>query len=319
MKAQRVLTSIAVFFSLPAWSIDYVSGEPKQYIYDGLSFSSSLGYMAGESKEFVYYDGRQLSRLDWKMKNAAILKLEANYDILPWLSINAAGWTTLASNSGHMNDYDWQDPNSSQYTDSSSSSATLNEANEYDLSIRGWVLNNNNYKAGLIAGYQETRFSFTAKNGSYDYAGTDDDGNYDPTAPRDRGTFPHGQSLVGYKQTYRTPYIGLIGKYTVNDFEFNALMKYSHWVDGKDNDNHYLTGATSTTNTSRAELWAGNVNAGYWITPHAKVFTEATYTYYPNKHGDIKQWDKDGYESEHNGGGIQNRNWTVTAGVQYRW
>lgn len=319
MKVNAVVCSFAVIFSGYAYSAEYLSGQEKQYIHDGFSLTSSLGYMGGESKEYVYNEGKLLSRLDWKIKNSAILKMEANYDLLPWLSVNAAGWTSLASGSGHLNDYDWQDSNSTAYTDSSSSSATLNEANEYDLSLRGWILNAENYKAGVIAGYQESRFSLTARNGTYDYAGTDGNNNYNPNAPRDQGTFPLNKPLVGYKQTYRAPYIGLIGKYSVNDFEFNALAKYSHWVDAKDNDNHYMTGATSATNTSSAELWAGQIDAGYWVTSQAKVFTEANYTYYPNKKGKIEQWDNDGYQSASNGGGIQNRNWTFTAGLQYLW
>jgi plasminogen activator len=319
MKTKAVVCGVAILCTTPSWAVDYLSGQEKQYIYDGLSLTTSLGYMGGESREYVYDNDRLLSRLDWKMKNAAILKMEANYDLLPWLSINAAGWTTLAAGSGSLKDRDWQDLNSTNNTDTSFSSATLNEANEYDLSLRGWIFNSENYKAGLIAGYQESRFSMTGKGGTYDYAGTDANGNYDPNLPREQGTFPANQSVIGYKQTYRAPYIGLIGKYAINDFEFNALMKYSHWVDAKDNDNHYLTGATSATNTSSAELWAGQINAGYWVTPQAKVFTEADYTYYPNKKGKIEQWDNDGYQSASSGGGIQNRNWTITAGLQYLW
>lgn len=319
MKKNAVVCSVVVFCTGPVWSADYLSGQQKQYIHDGFSLTTSLGYMGGESKEYVYDNNKLLSRLDWKIKNSAILKMEANYDLLPWLSVNAAGWTSLASGSGHLNDFDWQDPNSSSKTDSSSSRAILNEANQYDLSLRGWLLNNDNYKAGLIAGYQESRFSMTGKGGTYDYAGEDSNGDYDPNLPREHGSFPQNQSVIGYKQTYRAPYIGLIGKYAINDFEFNALMKYSHWVDAKDNDNHYLTGATSATNTSSAELWAGQINAGYWVTSQAKVFTEADYTYYPNKRGTIEQWDNDGYQSASGGGGIQNRNWTITAGLQYLW
>ncbi|MCS2154358.1 omptin family outer membrane protease [Scandinavium goeteborgense] len=319
MKTKAVVCGVAIICSTPAWAVDYLSGQEKQYIYDGLSLTTSLGYMGGESREYIYDQGRQLSRLDWKMKNAAILKMEANYDILPWLSINAAGWTSLAAGSGSLKDRDWQDLHSTNNTDTSFSSATLNEANEYDLSLRGWIFNSENYKAGIIAGYQESRFSMTAKGGTYDYAGTDANDTYDPNLPRVQGTFPANQSVVGYKQTYRAPYLGLIGKYAINDFEFNALMKYSHWVDGKDNDNHYLNNATSAINTSSAELWAGQINAGYWVTPQAKVFTEADYTYYPNKKGKIEQWDNDGYQSASSGGGIQNRNWTITAGLQYLW
>lgn len=319
MKLHAVICSVAVLCAGHAWGVDYVSGQEKLYIHDGFSLTTSLGYMGGESKEYVYDNDKLLSRLDWKIKNSAILKMEANYDLLPWLSINAAGWTTLASGSGHLNDFDWQDPNSSSNTDSSASSATLNEANEYDLSLRGWILNNINYKAGIIAGYQENRVSLTGKGGTFDYAGTDSDDNYDPNLPRQRGSFPRNQSVIGYKQTYHAPYIGLIGKYSINNFEFNALIKYSHWVDSNDNDNHYLTGTTSATDTSSAELWAGQINAGYWVTSRAKIFTEANYTYYPNKKGEIEQWDNDGYQSAPGGGGIHNMNWSFTAGLQYLW
>lgn len=319
MKAKTTICSLACLWSGYACSAGYVSGQEQQYIHDGLSLSGSLGYLGGESKEYVYFDGRQLSRLDWKIKNAAIIKLEANYDVLPWLSVNASGWTTLASGSGSMNDYDWQNTSSTDYTDSSSSSAVLNEANEFDLNLRGWLLNTNDYKAGVIVGYQQTRFSMTARNGTYDYAGTDANDDYDPNAPRDVGSFPRNQNLVGYSQTYKTPYIGLTGKYSINKFEFSTLLKYSHWVEASDSDNHYLNKEITETNNNNAELWSGEVNAGYWVTPNAKVFTVATYTYYPNKKGDIGKWDSDGYESMSDGGGIQNRNWSLTAGLQYLW
>lgn len=319
MKAKRIVLAAVTLMTSNAWAVDYIDGSKKEYIHDGISFSSSLGYLGGESKEYVYEEGRQISRLDWKMKNAAIIKMEANYDVLSWLSVNAAGWTTLSSGSGQMNDFDWQDAKSSKATDRSYSSATLNEANEYNLSVRGWFLNAENYKAGVIAGYQVTRFSMTAKNGTYDHAGSDANDDYDPSATRDRGTFELNKPLAGYKQTYRTPYIGLIGKYAVNDFEFSGLLKYSHWAKAKDNDNHYLTGATSTNEGRNAELWAAQVEAGYWVTPRTKVFTEGTYTYYPNKHGKARQWGSDGYQEVNGGSGMQNRNWTISAGVQYLW
>lgn len=319
MKIYPSLCWFSFAVSVPAFAMPYLNGEPAQYQHDGLSLNASLGYLGGESKESVYYQGKQLSRLDWKTKNAAIIKAEANYDLLPWLSVNARGWTTLASGSGHMNDYDWQDLHSSHHTDSSSSPATLNESNEFDFSLRGWVLNQENYKLGAVAGYQENRTSWLASGGTYDYAGTDANGDYDPNLPRERGEFPAGKPAVGYRQIFKTPYIGLAGFYSLAQFELSGLLKYSHWVDAKDNDVHYMTGATSTTGTNNSELWAGVVNAGYWVTPQAKVFSEASYTYYPNKHGDENQWDEDGHEYLQNGGGIQSRAWSISAGIQYLW
>ncbi|HEX4501792.1 MAG TPA: omptin family outer membrane protease [Scandinavium sp.] len=319
MKITPTLCLVCLPVAVPSFAVSYLNGDPAQYQHDGLSLNASLGYLGGESKEFVYYQGRQLSRLDWKLKNAAIIKAEANYDLLPWLSVNARGWTTLASGSGHMNDYDWQDLQSSHYTDSSSSPATVNEANEFDLSVRGWVLNQQNYKLGAVAGYQENRTSWLASGGTYDYAGTDADDNYDPNAARERGTFPAGKPAVGYRQVFKTPYIGLAGYYSLEQFEFNGLLKYSHWVDATDHDVHYMTNATSSTGTNNGELWAGVVNAGYWVTSQAKLFTEASYTFYPNKHGDENQWDNDDHEYGPGGGGLQSRAWSLTAGMQYLW
>jgi plasminogen activator len=319
MKITPTLCLVCLPVAVPSFAVSYLNGDPAQYQHDGLSLNASLGYLGGESKEFVYYQGQQLSRLDWKLKNAAIIKAEANYDLLPWLSVNARGWTTLASGSGHMNDYDWQDLQSSHYTDSSSSPATVNEANEFDLSVRGWVLNQQNYKLGAMAGYQENRTSWLARGGTYDYAGTDANDNYDPNAARERGSFPAGKPAVGYRQVFKAPYIGLAGYYALAQFEFNGLLKYSHWVDATDHDVHYMTNATSSTGTNNGELWAGVVNAGYWVTSQAKLFTEASYTFYPNKHGDENQWDNDDHEYGPGGGGLQSRAWSLTAGMQYLW
>ncbi|WP_410172363.1 omptin family outer membrane protease [Enterobacter bugandensis] len=49
----------------------------------------------------------------------------------------------------------------------------------------------------------------------------------------------------------------------------------------------------------------------------AKVFTEASYTYHPNIRGKIERWDSEGYNTLSDGVGMQNRNWTITAGLQY--
>lgn len=318
MKLYPALWLMCVPVAAPALASSYATGEPTRYQYDGVSLNASLGYLGGESKEFVYFQGQQVSRLDWKLKNAAIIKAEANYDVLSWLSLNAKGWTTLASGSGHLDDYDWQDPHSSHYTDSSHSPATVNEANEYDLSLRFWAWNQPNYKVGAIAGYQENRTSWLSRGGTYDYAGTDINDDYDPTLPRHKGTF-NNEPGVGYRQVFKTPYFGLVGYYALNQFEFSGLLKYSHWVDATDHDVHYQADSTSSTSSNNAELWAGVMNAGYWVTPHTKVFTEAAYTYYPNKQGDEKIWTSKGDYYSEGGGGLQSRAWSLTAGVQYLW
>ena len=118
--------------------------------------------LSGKSHEMVYDEvtGRKISQLDWKIKNVAILKGDISWDAYPFLTLNARGWTSLASGSGHMDDYDWMNERQSSWTDHSTHPATnVNYANEYDLNVKGWILQGESYKAGVTAGYQETRLA----------------------------------------------------------------------------------------------------------------------------------------------------------------
>lgn len=199
---------------------------------DSVTTSLSVGVLNGKSRELVYDTdtGRKLSQLDWKIKNVATLQGDLSWEPYSFMTLDARGWTSLASGSGHMVDHDWMSSEQPGWTDRSIHPDTsVNYANEYDLNVKGWLLQGDNYKAGVTAGYQETRFSWTARGGSYIY----DNGRY-------IGNFPHGVRGIGYSQRFEMPYIGLAGDYRINDFECNVLFKYSDWVNAHDNDEHYM-------------------------------------------------------------------------------
>lgn len=315
----KIMVTLLSLFPLTGMGATYLNGEDVRYRHDGVTAGVGLGFLGAKAQEFVYSEkGRQISRLDWKTNNAAIINAEINYDVYSWLSINARGWTSLASAGSHLTDRDWQNPNSSQYTDSSDSPSKLNYANEFDLSVRGWFLNNDNAKAGIVAGYQQSRYSWTAFGGQYDYAGSDSQGNYRPDLPRDKGNFPH-KNTVGYKQTLSAPYIGLVGNYSYRDFEFGTTLKYSPFAVSKDNDSHYLNGTTSKVNADRGDLWSALVQAGYYVSTSTKIYTEASYTLFDRNRGDIRQWNKGEYQFGRNMGGIENRSWMLSAGVRYNF
>lgn len=281
---------------------------------DSLAVSASAGMLSGKSHEMVYDEatGRKISQLDWKIKNVAILKGDITWDAYSFLTLNARGWTSLASGSGHMDDYDWMNEKQSSWTDHSSHPATnVNYANEYDLNVKGWILQGDNYKAGVTAGYQETRFSWTATGGTYNY----DNGAY-------QGNFPAGERGIGYSQRFSMPYIGLAGQYRFNDFEFNALFKFSDWVRAHDNDEHYMRDLTFREKTTDSRYYGASVDAGYYVTPHAKVFAEFTYSSYEEGKGGTQIIDTNTGDSGSIGGdtaGISNHNYTITAGLQYRF
>ncbi|WP_428944823.1 omptin family outer membrane protease [Pantoea sp. FN060301] len=281
---------------------------------NSVSVATSVGMLGGKSKERVYDAGnaRKISQLDWKIKNVAIVKGDISWDAYSFLTLNARGWTSFASGSGHMDDYDWQNANQSGWTDHSSHPNTdVNYANEYDLNVKGWFLQGDDYKVGAVAGYQETRFSWTAYGGSYSY----DNGAF-------VGDFPDGQAGIGYSQRFSMPYIGLVGHYRIHDFEFNAQFKFSDWVRAHDNDEHYMRDLTFREKTSNSRYYGASVDAGYYVTANAKVFTEFTYSKYEEGKGGTQVIDTVTGQSASYGGdaaGISNKNYTVTLGLQYRF
>lgn len=281
---------------------------------DSITVSTSLGWLGGESREYVYDPdtGRKISELNWKIRNAPIIKGDISWDPLFWLTLNAKGWTTLASSGSGMDDYDWKDQNQSHWTHWSNSPDThLNYANEFDINARAWLLKQPDYKVGAVVGYQQTRFSWTAFGGHYQY----DNG-------RVIGDFPRGERIIGYKQRFSMPYLGLAGGYRYRDIEFNALLKFSPWVEARDNDEHYRRHLTFRDNTSRSNYYSASVDAGYYITPDTKVFTEFTWSKYSQGKGGAQVIDRVSGESGYVGGdvaGIENKNYSLAAGLQYRF
>lgn len=279
---------------------------------DSFSVSASTGALSGDSQEKVYDTdtGRKLSQLDWKIRNVAIVKGELSWDAYSFMTLNARMWTSVATGSGRMDDYDWLDRNQSDWTHHSSHPDTsMNYANEYDLNLKGWLFVHDNYKAGVVAGFQETRFSWTANGGTYSY-----------NNGIDVGSFPAGERSIGYSQRFSMPYIGLTGQYRINNFEFNALFKYSDWVTARDNDEHYLRGLNFREKTKKSRYYGIAIDGGYYITRNARVFAEFAYSKYKEGKGGTEIIDySDGSAefAEGNAAGISNKNKTITAGLQY--
>ncbi|HHT0594711.1 TPA: omptin family outer membrane protease [Legionella anisa] len=297
------LTSLSLTCTLDAYAVDFS--------LNGLSLSTSVGILSGKAHEYVYNleTGTKLSQLNWRIKNAAIIKGELNYDFLTWLSINGGGWITLAKNKAAMDDYDWLNPYQETWTDWSHHENThLNYANEVDLNLRTWLMQNENYKLGLAAGYQWSSFSWRAIGGCYQY-----------NSGADMGCFLGNQLGIGYQQKFRTPYVGLAGNYFINNFEFNALLKYSNWVSAQDHDEHYMRNLTFKEHGNNSRYYAATINSGYHVTRNAKIFVEASYNHYSNGRADTEIIDNDTgvhfYESD--SAGLSNKNYSVALGLQY--
>lgn len=113
----------------------------------------------------------------------------------------------------------------------------LNYANEFDLNVKGWFLKESDYRLAIMAGYQESRYSFNATGGTYIYS---ENGGF----RNETGALPDKIKVIGYKQHFKIPYVGLTGNYRYDNFEFGGAFKYSGWVRGSDNDEHYVRQTT---------------------------------------------------------------------------
>ncbi|PWC10748.1 omptin family outer membrane protease [Brenneria corticis] len=275
-----------------------------------------LGTLSGKTKERVYdadEGGRKVSQLNWKYNNAAIVKGSLDWDLIPWLSVGASGWTTIASRGGYMEDTDWQDENQKEWTDQSRHPNTrLNYANQFDINVKGWLLNEPAYRLGVMAGYQESRYSFKSTGGTYNY--TDED-----TGLPDIGAFPADIKGIGYKQRFKMPYIGLAGSYRYESFEFGGAFKYSGWVRTSDNDEHYLRNTTFKAKVKNQNYFSLAGSAGYYVTPNAKVYVEEIWSRTTNKKGSLSANDRDQgtTDSAANSSGIENYNFMTTVGLKY--
>ncbi|MBC8954559.1 omptin family outer membrane protease [Xenorhabdus sp. PB62.4] len=287
------------------------NASPINFTPSSVSVSTSLGWLSGQSNEYVYSPntGNKNSELNWIIKNTTIIKGDLSWDALSHLTLNARGWTTLSSGNGKMDDYDWSNPNQSKWTHWSHHENTkLNSASEFDLNLKGWVLKQPNYKLGGVLGYQQTEFSWTATGGRADY--------------NNQVSELENKPIITYQQKFNMPYMGLAGQYRYQDFEFNTLLKFSPWVQAKDKDEHILRHSTYKTKINQSRYYAIAVDAGYYITPNMKIFSEFSWNKFTNsKKGNIEATDHSNRSSHtySNAGGMSNTHYTISAGVQYRF
>ncbi|MFW5401422.1 omptin family outer membrane protease [Yersinia sp. 1252 StPb PI] len=283
-------------------------------INDGLTISSSLGLLNAESQEFVYqpqYNGRKLSQIDWKAENTPIVKMDISWDLLSRLTLTARGWSTLSPGKGVMDDYDWKTLGQSKWTDWSHHEKTnLNYANEIDLNAKFWLLKQENYRIGIMAGYQRNNNSWTSYGGNYNY----NSGN---------NLFTGSDSVtnIGYKQKFEMPYLGLAGSYHYQKFEFNTLLKYSSWVNAYGDDEHYLRQLSFKDSSKGSRYYAVVIDAGYYVTDNTKLFVEASWNRHAEGKGDTQIIDTGAGVSANvaNSAGIAQQNQTITIGLQYKF
>lgn len=302
------------FLLLISFNIYANDSREIEFLDSDVKVNIAAGKLTAKSTS-KFYDtlghGNKYAQSEFKIKNMAILKGNASVNVTDYLTLNVRGWTSIASGVGGGERHWWLDENQSGWTDYLSLPDTkINDAHEYDLNANLWLIERRSYKIGGVAGYQKTHFSWTSKGGYF---------NYDKGT--DIGTLPQTSS-VGLRQDYSMPYIGLIGYYRVNNFEFSAIFKFSDWVNIRYNEEDYLEGYTYRTNSSNSRYYGTSFDAGFYITPKAKIVYNFAFNNYKQGKGGIKAIDRI-YGGVFYAGGEHNRtehkNYMHTAGFEYNF
>lgn len=271
----------------------------------------NLGSLSGEAKERVYADsqgGRKISQLDWQYDSAPTLKGNLEWDIVKRLSLGLSAWTTVAKTAGKMNDYDWLDADQQQWTHHSYHADTdLKHAREFDINLKAWLFNHPTWRFGLMAGYQDTHYSFVAKGGIFNYG----NGAY-------RGEFIDAKA-ISYQQRFTVPYIGVAGNYRYGEFEAGGAFKFSSWVKATAIDHHYFRDLTFKDDARGQQYFSLTGNLGYELTEHSQLFFEAVASMILDKKGDTKVYDhaENTVTTFKNASGIENYSYLITVGWKY--
>jgi len=70
------------------------------------------------------------------------------------------------------------------------------------------------------------------------------------------------------------------------------------------------------------QLYGASMDVGYYVTPDAKVFTEVSYNHYSEGKGGSQMIDHSDNSYDEQGGdaaGIANKNYSISAGLAYRF
>ena len=205
----------------------------------GIAFAGqlTLGLLNGEAHEHVYdnetLDGsrRQLSRRDWELKNVVVGGGSGSVRLLDKLTVNGGLWLALSEGSGEMDDYDWLEPASGNWTHYSLSEVDVTAGYILDLNVAWDLLTRENLQARVMAGYKQDGWTWEDRGQyllypEYGYV------------PQDLG----GLNMINYEQEFRMPYLGASADWQLNNFTFSGYLTYSPYLWATDWDEHVSRG-----------------------------------------------------------------------------
>ncbi len=233
MKKLMLVLLVLVLLPVSSWAA-FQAGAiagPREGAAVSSAFQASMGILNGEAKEHVYdYDTgsrRQLSRLDWDLSGILMGGVNGSVRVMDKLTINAGLWTALSDGNGEMDDYDWLNQNSSDWTHYSLSEVDVTEGYILDLNAAWDLVTWEDITARVYAGFKQNHWRW------------EDRGVY--LLYPEYGYVPeplYGDNMINYEQTYNIPYLGGSADWVIGDLTLSGYFTFSPMVSATDEDDH---------------------------------------------------------------------------------
>lgn len=210
-----------------------------------------------------------VSQLDWPIENLFVLGGTFNFNYLSnRLHVTIEGWNKVASKRVKMIDEDFLTPDPAVLTNISTSPNThLTSAYKIFGEATFDIFNFPPFKVGGIAGFQYSKFEWQAFGGSFLYY---NDGDF-------TNSFLPNTLGIEYQQFFSVPYLGLIFKWEIAQFNACLFGKVSPIAFVQDIDYHALRGILFVDKYRNKTYYIVGAKAGFLL--RQKVTFDLKYTY----------------------------------------
>ncbi len=322
--------SIAVMLTLTASSVFAIHANdgPALVVVEkndiALSFKGSIMGVSGQSDEYVYAGedwpanrGYKVSELNWEIDSLVMVGGTASLQLGELIRFNAGAWIGVTEGDGEMQDYDWLDPNRSDWTHYSESDVDIETALSFDInaSFRVWDL-------GLcqihgVLGNKHDFWEWSDHGGGYIYSSDpySADGFRDTT-----GTFG-GQNGIDYEQNFNITYAGVKLTASNDKITASAYAQYSPFVRADDKDHHIMRNLYFTEEFEGGDYYAAGGEISINITDIIFFSGSIDYQLIPEFTGDltVKEGVNGVKSTNEDGAGIGNELLAISASAGLRF
>ena len=260
-------------------------------------------------------DRSRLSELKWDVANAAVVGGRVAYRPVDWLTLRVRGWATVAADS-KVRDYDWLAgfTGFNSYTDVSIHPDTLTpQLWSGDISAAVAYYQDKDLSLTVIGGFRHYEAKFVARGGDYRYSTF----RLGDTV----GSFPTGEAVGTYRQTWDSPYIGLGTAYSAGNWLLSGELVASPFVQASAVDNHLLRTLNIKSKLGSTIMFGLSGAAEYRITDALSLVGRFEYQRFSEAQGSARYTDTTTGEIYYNpkpGSGADAETAILTLGIKAR-